>query len=769
MPRLNFRRLRSELSKVEHAIRKKKAPGLLRCEPVEDNLMEWEVDLVFSSDSHLQQDLEALAISLFDKSRRFATIRVRFPLEYPVRPPDIWLQWPRLLYHSAPVTFGGKMCSELLSTSGWSPSSSMLTVFEQLQSALVEADARVDTSMSVKRGYPAAPFRINRLKTTIFPSANDFLKQDMTVMSAAAARPFLGDLGKLEETDKIGLSSTCADELYGRASFDGELDLPLMFEVRTQLGRKTHCSIFQFIQGLPSTHVLLPQWVMKDLFIEERDTVTIRGVRLNLIEFVKVEPRSMDFYQAVQSSGSDVNAILTQALSRFSALTEDTSVPVEIRGQKHWVRIVELRPPGAVRIIDTDVRHDFEFRVDFDPAPDLEDEAELRSRQDTLVARYREQRQQLDAGKRQAEEKCARARCQRFERHRDAVFAEAGKDAGSQGSVELALRLPTGTQLRGRFQEGAPVAALEAFILNSEWAKEHRPAGMHFLASFPSQRLDREHRITKSMHRTNINVLEVPPSRGTEDFLSPAESLKSDAGDDDGAPADLQVDSELTPRPSCSRHDMSPVKDQVVTLFRLLDTKGNGAIERQVFMQPLLKLLRTTEWGERLDRLLTASETSSNGEVNYERFFSWVFCDKCESEGGDVSECSGHLLPELDEQAVERSTQRAFEIQRFVQAGVDRTDAEKRVDAGDVLPRETDEANNSAFIFEMNSDRSSDDEQMTIRHSPRIDPEVRDQQIQDVVNFTGAESAEAEVALEESDWDTQAAINAILDGGIGGG
>jgi len=79
-----------------------------------------------------------------------------------------------------------------------------------------------------------------RLKRIILPNGNDFLQHAMTMISAAAATPLLGDPRGLEEPDKIGIPRACGDHMYGRTLFDGQSDHPLMFGVRTQRGRIAH-------------------------------------------------------------------------------------------------------------------------------------------------------------------------------------------------------------------------------------------------------------------------------------------------------------------------------------------------------------------------------------------------------------------------------------------------------------------------------------------------------------------------------------------------
>lgn len=47
---------------------------------------------------------------------------------------------------------------------------------------------------------------------------------------------------------------------------------------------------------------------------------------------VQIQPHSVDFYEAVRSSGQEVQAMLTASLSRFSCLTEDGASSAAPRG-----------------------------------------------------------------------------------------------------------------------------------------------------------------------------------------------------------------------------------------------------------------------------------------------------------------------------------------------------------------------------------------------------------------------------------------------------
>ncbi|CAE7237695.1 Protein disulfide-isomerase 5-4 [Symbiodinium microadriaticum] len=136
MPQLNFKRLLVEYKKVQSAISAGQAQGILRCEPVGDNMLEWDVDMTFPEGSPLQTSLDALAESMFDAEMKKLTLSVRFPAEYPLSPPEVWLRRPRMRHcseHAGAVTFGGRVCSLTLASPGWNPVTAMLSVLEDVR------------------------------------------------------------------------------------------------------------------------------------------------------------------------------------------------------------------------------------------------------------------------------------------------------------------------------------------------------------------------------------------------------------------------------------------------------------------------------------------------------------------------------------------------------------------------------------------------------------------------------------------------------------
>eukprot|EP00930_Biecheleria_cincta_P084343 TRINITY_DN73827_c0_g1_i1.p1 TRINITY_DN73827_c0_g1~~TRINITY_DN73827_c0_g1_i1.p1 ORF type:complete len:871 (+),score=182.54 TRINITY_DN73827_c0_g1_i1:61-2673(+) len=584
MPKLAFRRLCEELRRVQRGVAKGELPWLLRCEPTDDNLMCWEVDMTFNEESPLQQSLNKLATDTFDDTKNRLTMQVRFPPEYPASPPEVWIQKPRLKFEKGVgVTFGGKACSPMLIASNWQNGISMQVILDELRAKLTESGAEVDIRVSKKQDYPTAPPMLARLATSRFEGANDFEVPHMIAISGVQAAAFLGDQTRLEQSDKIALPFEFADRIYGRAAHGQEVDFPLIFEVKTRLGRKAHCAIFEFVAGLPSDHCMLPQWVMDDLFIEERDPVRIRGVKLPLCTYVKIQPHTLEFYDAVQEAGGNVQALLLASIKRFSALTVETAIPIDINGRAFSVQILDLKPAGAVRVIDTDVTREFEFPVEFVAAPDLDDEATRLERQKEMIERFHAQQAEQEAAKRSHEGKREEILAKHFEAARDRAVAAAGADTGAEGDIEVMLRLPKG-QLKCKFREGAPVTAMVAMVLQSDWAKSAKPWGVKLIVNFPKRELLANETISKDMHRGAISVVEV------------------------GAPEDEQ---------------------------KLFEAAGKEGV------------------------LVDSDAPAAGGE---------------------------NELPPLDEEALERQTRRAFEVQCFIQAGDSPEEALRRVEAGEQAP-----------------------------------------------------------------------------------
>jgi ubiquitin-conjugating enzyme E2 Q len=111
-------------------------------EPVGDNLYIWKVKFFgFEASSELGKDLEKCK-----KTRGIDDIELemRFPPEYPFKPPFIYVKRPRFQFHTGHVTIGGSVCMELLTSSGWTPTNDIESILVQIRSEMLAGGARLD-------------------------------------------------------------------------------------------------------------------------------------------------------------------------------------------------------------------------------------------------------------------------------------------------------------------------------------------------------------------------------------------------------------------------------------------------------------------------------------------------------------------------------------------------------------------------------------------------------------------------------------------------
>ncbi|OOO13475.1 PARP catalytic domain protein [Aspergillus oryzae] len=103
-----------------------------------NNVYQWIVQLhSFEPSLPLAKDLKAVGLTAI-------VMELRFPPQFPMSPPFVRIIRPRFLPFSqgggGHVTAGGAMCMELLTSSGWSPVSSIESVLLQVRMALTSTD-----------------------------------------------------------------------------------------------------------------------------------------------------------------------------------------------------------------------------------------------------------------------------------------------------------------------------------------------------------------------------------------------------------------------------------------------------------------------------------------------------------------------------------------------------------------------------------------------------------------------------------------------------
>lgn len=115
-----------------------------------ENLFQWIVELhSFELSTPLARDMKKADV----KSLVF---EIRFPKSFPFDPPFVRAIRPRFLGFQqgggGHMTVGGAMCMELLTSTGWSPVSSMESVLMQIRMALLSEDPRPARLAPVVKG-----------------------------------------------------------------------------------------------------------------------------------------------------------------------------------------------------------------------------------------------------------------------------------------------------------------------------------------------------------------------------------------------------------------------------------------------------------------------------------------------------------------------------------------------------------------------------------------------------------------------------------------
>ena len=477
----------------------------------ENNAADWTIKMKFDANSPLQLQLTEYARSIQDESRDCLVVNCRFGCGYPNVPPEFTLRNPRLKYLSAPVSFGGRIAHGMLTPGKWNPDCELSVVIEDIHSMFERSTAEVCKDSSHIRGYESneAPNLLQRLETMEWPTENDFDGKYICHSSATSMEEFGIFLDS--DFDRIVLPGDEANRIYG----GNAVSLPLIFEITTENGRKRHCGTSPsngFEQFLPSGHVILPEWVFRDLFLSDKSSVRIRCVEVPAISFVKLQPHSKTFYQDAALCESTQSA-LQSGLKGMAALTEDTTVSITLKTSQgdrpHQFEVVKIEPAAAVRLICEDPNEEIEFKVDFTAAPDHEESEDRTTRMREQAKRF----QHMQQKEREEAERAAAKRKQVYEK-----MIKGFTDLLKEGNIEVSFKMPDGETLRGRFPEGEDTRMMYAFVAcNSKWAKEKflLPHQMELATTFPKKIIE-VGVINSSIHRALVAASEGNEKEGLE-------------------------------------------------------------------------------------------------------------------------------------------------------------------------------------------------------------------------------------------------------------
>jgi len=94
--------------------------------------------------------------------------------------------------------------------------------------------------------------------------------------------------------------------------------------------------------------------MMRNLMIDEGETLTVESATLPVASYSKFEPQSPDFLDI-----TNPKAMLENALRSFACLTSGDMIAIRYNNKLYELRVLETRPGSAVSIIECDM--DVEF------------------------------------------------------------------------------------------------------------------------------------------------------------------------------------------------------------------------------------------------------------------------------------------------------------------------------------------------------------------------------------------------------------------------
>uniref|UniRef100_A0A7S4HI96 Uncharacterized protein n=1 Tax=Odontella aurita TaxID=265563 RepID=A0A7S4HI96_9STRA len=169
------------------------------------------------------------------------------------------------------------------------------------------------------------------------------------------------DKAHLEGGDKILLPPSAFDTLARL-----QVDYPMLFRLESpEKGTMTHCGVLEFTAEEGSCYI--PFWVMQNLLIEEGSVISITNVSLPKATFVKLRPQHVDFLEI-----TNPRAVLEHALRNFSCVTKGDVICVPYNSRNYHFELMEVKPPDAACIIETDCNVDFDAPVGYKDPSEVE-------------------------------------------------------------------------------------------------------------------------------------------------------------------------------------------------------------------------------------------------------------------------------------------------------------------------------------------------------------------------------------------------------------
>lgn len=206
----------------------------------------------------------------------------------------------------------------------------------------------------------------------------------------------------VESGDKILLPTHILANLMGRfgdrtigggGGGGGANGGPWIFEIQNVATRRiSHCGVLEF--NHTQSIAFLPQWMMSNLGLSEKDEVSIRLKDLPVGTELVLQPLSWEFGLIPTPK-----VALEHALRGFTALTVGDNITIRVGGKPHSLIVKEIRPqakmpsgqPNACCVVDAHLAVDFLPPLEVEPedSKPIELSLDVPQRGSTLAGTYK--------------------------------------------------------------------------------------------------------------------------------------------------------------------------------------------------------------------------------------------------------------------------------------------------------------------------------------------------------------------------------------------
>lgn len=137
------------------------------------------------------------------------------------------------------------------------------------------------------------------------------------------------------------------------------VEYPMLFKLTNHRSKRmTHCGVLEFVAD--EGKIYIPYWMMRNLLLDEGDSVQVQSVSVPVATFSKFEPQNVEFLDI-----TNPKAVLENALRNFACLTTDDVVAINYNDRIYEMRVLEVRPGNAVSIIECDMNVEFAAPVGY--------------------------------------------------------------------------------------------------------------------------------------------------------------------------------------------------------------------------------------------------------------------------------------------------------------------------------------------------------------------------------------------------------------------